>query len=258
LESSTDRVKNFLLAFESDNDTEVDENSETSAKMRSHRALINCRTLLSQAMHQCANNTMNIRELSSYVRDTVQKYGLGKNRITKELRSDFKEFLGDARQDEVCTSWVKPLQIIVDVLDLMTANRRGKTKNFAKAIDRKGEKAAAKLSIKDEDTTLGLRSLDPTRLIGAEIAVVFNTKNRHCEVYKAKEGSKLSVAGARITNFDATASLGKVIRKPNQDLPRWTGATSIRRLEVLLNEINGKAWTLKGKINKNCVIIKVL
>ena len=261
---SIERVKRFILQFKDGNDTVSDNENidEQSAKIRAHFGLLNCRTLLSQAMHQCVNGSFNIRELPSFVRETVQKYGLGKTRITRELYGDFKEFLQDARRDEVCTAWVKPLGVITDTLHLMVANRKQmkgkKGKNKLEFFDRKGEKAAAKINIKEEDNSLGLKSINPTHVVGADVAVVFNTKNRHCEVYKAKEGSKLSINGARIINFDESTSGGKTIRKPEEALPRWTSPTSVRRLEVLLEEINGKSWPLTGKINKNYVIIKVL
>ena len=87
---------------------------------------------------------------------------------------------------------------------------------------------------------------------------MFNTKNRHCEVYRAKEGTKLSINGSRIVNFDDAISIGKTIRKPAQDLVHWISASSVRRLEILSNDINGKKWQVSGKINKNCMIIKIL
>ena len=51
--------------------------------------------------------------------------------------------------------------------------------------DRKGEKAASKVSYKDEDMNLGIRSVDPTNVVGAVAAVLYNSKNRHCEIYFA-------------------------------------------------------------------------
>lgn len=271
-DASFSKVKNFLEswrpAYEDSQDQQF-EDVKLLHKIKITNALIVCRTLISQAINECATKTMNIRELAGYVRETVKKHSLDKTAIVKELESEYRIMIVDVQKDSSVHEWLKPLQIVVETLGLITNNRKSlrQSRGRAKArklgqtdqpFDRKGEKAAAKLNFKEEDDTLGIRSIDPTNIVGADIAVVFNTKNRHCEVYRAKDGCKLSVQGARITNFDEQTSVGKTLRKPDKDLPRWTSVTSIRRIDVLLQDINGKNWLPTGKMNKNCVIIKVM
>jgi hypothetical protein len=270
---SLERVKNFIErwrpVYEETQDAQF-EDPKILQKIKINNALIVCRTLISQAMNQCALMQMNHRDLASYVRETVKKYSLNKTVIVKDLEQDFQQMIIDSKDDEHATNWLKPLRIITETLGLISNNRkavkysrgRAKARKFsvssAEPFDRKGEKAAAKISFKEEDDKLGIRSIDPTNIVGADTAVIYNTKNKHCEIYRAKEGLKLSVQGARITNFDNNTSVGKTLRKPERDLPHWTRATSIRRIEILMQDINGKAWAPTGKMNKHCIIIKVI
>ena len=51
---------------------------------------------------------------------------------------------------------------------------------------------------------------------------------------------------------------GRTIRRPEADLAHWTRATTIRRLEVLMDGTKGKKWEVNGKMNRNTMIVKVL
>lgn len=271
-DDSIERVKKFIEMWRPNYEETQDaqfEDPKILQKIKINNALIVCRTLISQAMNQCVSQEMNHRDLAGYVREIVKKYSLNKTSIVKDLEQDFQELMLDAQQDSSTAAWLKPLRIIIETLGLITNNRkavkhsRGRAKarkfnNINQSFDRKGEKAAAKISFKEEDDTLGIRSIDPTNIVGADTAVIYNTKNKHCEVYRAKDGQKLSVQGARITNFDDVTSVGKTLRKPERDLPHWTRVTSLRRIEILMQDINGKSWAPTGKMNKHCIIIKVM
>ena len=123
---------------------------------------------------------------------------------------------------------------------------------------RKGEKAASNLKHKDEDVVLGIKSVNPTNIVGASAVVIYNTKNRHIDIYVAKQDQQLSIKGTKIENFDEKASQGKIVRKPENALQMWVKATTIKRLEILRDSIKGKPWELTGKINSNHIILKVL
>lgn len=241
---------------------------ETS-RSRAIRAYVNCYSRIDNAKTRVLKGNLDQRELAAEIRKIVQNFAQGKSAIVKQLVEHYKVAYLEARQDESIKSWIKPLATISETLGLMLNNRASiragakgakarKMRSTVETMDRKGEKAASKVSYKDEDEKLGIRSVDPTNLVGAEAAVVFNTKNRHCEVYLAKQGMKLSVQGARIVNFDEGTSMGKTLRKPESDLSHWVRATTLKRLEVLGKGIRGKTWEVNGKLNKNCIIVKVL
>lgn len=239
-----------------------------TAKGKVINSYVSCYSLIDNAKTRVLNGKLNPRDLAAEIRKIISDKGSNKDAIVKMLLQHYKESLTDARSHDSTKLWVSPLTTIVETIGFMLGNhnsvktgaRRAKARKMAgvENYDRKGEKAASKVSYKGEDAALGIRSIDPTNLVGAAAAVVFNTKTRHCEVYIAKSGLTLSVQGAKITNFDEKTSIGKTMRKPEADLPHWSRASNIRRLEVLLKNFSGKGWELTGKLNKNCVIVKVL
>ena len=212
---------------------------------------------------------VDIRELPVQVRKIVADRTQNKSVITKQLLEHYRESLVESQGCAAIQSWQRPLKVIVDTISIMVNNRAGiragnkkarahKLNTTLETADRRGERAAAKVNYKDTDTDLGIESVLPTNLIGSDAAVVYNTKNRHCEVYFAEAGKKLSITGAKITNFDAAKSSGRTLRKPEQDLPHWSRATTARRLEVLLEQFSGKKWELAGKLNRNTMILGVI
>lgn len=245
------------------------ESINVGTKGKNILTFVDCYSLIDNAKARVLSGKLPIGELVAEVRTIVGNHSKGKGSITKQLYKHYSERLVDAKANTATKSWVKPLTVITDTLSLMAGNRASvknstksaKTRKMNSTVterDKAGEKAASKVKHKDEDTALGLKGINPANLVGAEIAVVFNTKNRHCEVYRAKAGSKLSIKGAYITNFDEKTSVGKTIRKPEQSLPQWTKAGTAKRVELLAAGIKGKSWVLTGKLNKNTLIIKVL
>jgi len=268
--SSIDRINQLLNSYEVSTDIEFEwQTLPVNVHSKSVLAYVDCYSQIDNAKTRVLKGKLDIRELASTVRKIVTDRALGKTSVTKQLFDHYKESLKESKNDPYVSDWVKPLSTIVDTLNLVVNNKasvksgakNAKARKMASTYeqsDRKGEKAASKVTYKDADADLGINSVDPTNLVGASSVVIYNTKNRHCEVYFAADGKKLSVQGARITNFDETKSIGKTLRHPETDLPHWTRATSVRRLELLLSQIKGKSWTLNGKFNRNTMILKVL
>ena len=271
-ESSVEKVRKILCDYENRCEKDTDfawDPISLSAKGKNVLAYVDCYSQIDNAKARVLKGKITIRELPAIVRKVVSDRAAGKSAVAKQLFDHYKDSLVEAKQDASIASWVKPLATIVDTLGLMVNNRASikagakgaKARKLASTLeqsDRKGEKAASRVTYKDEDTTLGINSVDPTNLVGAEAAVIYNTKTRHCEVYFAEASKRLSVQGARITNFDEKKSIGKTLRKPETDLPHWNRATTVRRLEVLLDQVNGKSWSLTGKFNRNTMLLKVL
>lgn len=269
--SSSIRVLKFLEKLESE--AQLATPSWTSlpqtASSRQIAQYVACYSQLDNLKTRVLKNHLSARELAGETRAVVQRYAPNNQIVHRQLVEHYQTLFRECQNDPAVDAWLAPLRTIVETLNLLTSARRSrgqaqkasKARKFAStaaARDRKGEEAASKVRVKDEDTALGLQSIDPTNLVGAEAVVVYNTKTRHVEVYRCSGTNKLSMKGARITNFDPSLSQGRVLRDPTSWLPRWTSATTIRRLEVLIAEIKGKSWTLTGKLNSNHLIIKVL
>lgn len=233
------------------------------------RAYVACYSWIDNAKTRVLVGKLNPRELATEVRQIINARGREKAAIVRQLYDHYKELLSEAKDDEYIADWIPPLTTIVETIGLMVSNKaavkasaRGaksrKMHSTIETMDLKGEKAASKVAYKATDDSLGISSIDPTNIVGSEITVLFNTKNRRLEVYRAKEGQKLSVHGMKITNYDEQKSVGKTIRKPEEVVQGWIRATTVKRTEVLLSGINGKSWELTGKMNKNTLVIKVL
>ena len=270
-QKSINRLLEFLQKYTPDNsEPSVElENLPDTASGRAVIAYVNCYSWIDNAKTKVLNDNLSIHELPSFVRETIERFGLGKFAITKKLLKHYKQSLGEARSDAVTKSWVKPLGVIVDTLNLLSGNKAAvkaaakhahtrRMNSTVSTLDRKGEKAASNLKHKDEDVVLGIKSVNPTNIVGASAVVIYNTKNRHIDIYVTKQDQQLSIKGTKIENFDEKASQGKIVRKPENALQMWVKATTIKRLEILRDSIKGKPWALTGKINSNHIILKVL
>jgi hypothetical protein len=268
---SIDRVKNYLdtyIQHTVSNEIEWEYLPDT-AQAKQIRAYVACYSSIDNAKTRVLRNKLDIRQLSTEVRKIINNFSGGKTSIVRQLSAHYRENLIEAKQDPLINNWVKPLSIISSTIDLLLNNKssiKASAKNAKARLmsstvetrDKKGERAASKMTYKDEDVDLGVVSIDPTNIVGAASVVIFNSKTRHCEVYHAKPDEKLSVIGAKITNFNETTSFAKILRNLENDLPLWARATTIRRLEVLAEGIKGKRWEVTGKLNKNSLIIKVI
>ena len=114
-----------------------------------------------------------------------------------------------------------------------------------------------KLNYLDKDADLGLTSIKPENIIGAKILWVYNTKYRKLGVFHAANDAGLSVKGSTVIGFDSTTSICKKIRKPEQVVPGVVdhGKVALRKL---LPGIRAKEQELKGRINKDTILMRAL
>lgn len=100
-----------------------------------------------------------------------------------------------------------------------------------------------------------LKSVRPENIIGSSEVRIFNAKYKTIQVYRAEKDSKLSIKGTTILGYSVTESFGKGLRKP-EDVKEFVNMTK-KTFEQAVNSIKAKAQKLNGRINENCVIIKV-
>jgi predicted metal-dependent hydrolase len=100
---------------------------------------------------------------------------------------------------------------------------------------------------------IGLQSVDPRGIIGAQGLLVFNTKNHKATVFVAAEPKAgLSVKGSTITGWDASKSYEKTVRKWEEWLKKTAG------LLKALEDAKTKTAVPTGRINKHCLLLKTL
>jgi hypothetical protein len=118
------------------------------------------------------------------------------------------------------------------------------------------EKVVAKLKFKASDDKLGVTSVPPAQLVGAQGAVVYNTKTRKIGIYTALNSNGLTVKGTTIGNF-TEKSTQKTLRKPEVQLREFKDQNTQRRIETWIKNIKATEIQLNGRLNAETMILKV-
>ncbi len=117
----------------------------------------------------------------------------------------------------------------------------------------KVEKLVARVKYKKQDDTYKIASLDPTKIIGANVLWTFNTKYRILAYYEAGEGG-LGIKGTTVTNFKKSGQ--KKLRKPEQQLLQFTTG-AVKALARNFSEITTTEAEAVGRLNADIVILRV-
>ena len=139
--------------------------------------------------------------------------------------------------------------------DQIAAEAKVMKKPRAKKI-KPAEELVAKLKFKLTDDKLSATSVPSAGLIGAQAAIVYNSKTRKIGLYIAKTSSGLSVKGTSIIDF-TEKSLQKTLRKPAEQLKDLKLQNTQRRVEAWIGAIKATDTVLNGRMNADIMILKV-
>jgi hypothetical protein len=117
------------------------------------------------------------------------------------------------------------------------------------------EDLVKKLKFMLSETKLGITSVPPASIIGAQAVVVYNTKTRKIGIYGAKTSAGLNVKGTSIIDF-TDKSLQKTLRKPLEQLKEFKEQNTQRRAEQWFAGIKTTSVALNGRMNEDIVILK--
>lgn len=137
---------------------------------------------------------------------------------------------------------------------LMQEAKVNRAPRKTKAVSK--DKLVAKLKYLKQDDKLKLVSVNPTDIIGAKELWVFNNKTRKLGRYIAKDFADLAVKGTSIINFDEDKSVQKTLRKPEDQLKEFKAAGKVA-LRKFLDDIKAVDIKLNGRINEECILLKV-
>lgn len=118
------------------------------------------------------------------------------------------------------------------------------------------EELVKKIKFKVSDDKLGISSVPPATLVGAQMAVVYNTKTRKFGIYTAKTSGGLGVKGTSIINF-TELSTQKTLRKPDLQIKEFKDQNTANRVKTWFDKIKATEVKLNGRINAEIMIIKV-
>ena len=118
------------------------------------------------------------------------------------------------------------------------------------------EELVKKLKFKIGDDKLGITSIPPASIIGAQGVVVLNVKTRKIGYYIAKTSSGLSVKGSSIVDF-TEKSVQKTFRKPAEQVNEFKEQTTQKRFEMwFAKNVKTTETVLNGRLGEDVVILK--
>lgn len=164
----------------------------------------------------------------------------GYSHLSKSEKDNFYNFL---------------LKIKSDTERFVDMNKPVRKPRKAKAIN--ATKAVSKLNYLNEDSDFRVKSIDPSKIIGAKQLWLFNNKTNEMIKYDSEDRGGLMVKGTSIHSFNTKTSMSKKLGvKTDHFIDRvLQGGTIV--LNKTMNEINSKASEVTGRVNNNMIILKV-
>jgi len=145
--------------------------------------------------------------------------------------------------------------IIEDCTNASLAAKANRAPRVKKA--KPAAKQVEKMKYLAEFPDLGLKSVHPTKIVGAQQLWVYNTKNKKLGVYYASGASGFSIKGSSLLGWDPETSSQNSLRKPIDVLPKVLEAGKIALNKILpsLTTVNTK---MNGRFNAETIIVRVL
>jgi hypothetical protein len=114
---------------------------------------------------------------------------------------------------------------------------------------------AANVKYLKEFPELKLKSVTPTNIVGSTETWIYNAKYKKLQVYRAASDGKLSIKGTTILNYEVASSGSKTMRKPEM-VTSYADMTK-RNLANAFSGLSTKESAVNGRINEDCIILKV-
>ena len=115
----------------------------------------------------------------------------------------------------------------------------------------------AKVKFKKEDTELGIKSVNPSEMVGASQVWVYNVKYKRLAAYRSDSVQGIQVKGSTLQNYDPDMSECRSIRRPEAFLKVLLDASKVK-LRKLLSDLTTKGYDVSGRINDECIIVRVI
>lgn len=148
------------------------------------------------------------------------------------------------------------LTSILDDIDRLKANTKVTRIPRAKK-PKASDKQVEKLNYKVQDDEVKLVSINPIMIPGKNKLFVYNTKQRVITVYSNDSAAGFEVKGSTVYNWDEKTSMSTTLRKPDDILPQILTKTE-KQIEKVLSSLTTKVKKPTGRINKDCILLRVL
>ncbi len=150
---------------------------------------------------------------------------------------------------------LKFIQMFMRDLTQWTSNKKT-TRKPRKARSVSAVKTASGVTVMPESDEYRVVSVDPANIVGAQVAWVFNTRNRVLARYEAEGPGGLTISRSSIRSFNNDSSYGKKLRDPGISLPIFKERTKVATRK-LLDQTKAKPSSVTGRLNKTMILLKV-
>lgn len=128
---------------------------------------------------------------------------------------------------------------LTSILNSLGIHTKEVSKRGRKKKVRKPEDIVKNINLHAREESLGLKSLDATKILGSKILVFYVPKHRSLQIYYAEEGKSFDVKGKSVINFDADRCVSKAIRKPEISMPKFM-TSSFRKIQKEFDALTTK------------------
>jgi len=146
--------------------------------------------------------------------------------------------------------------LIMSACDQIAAEAKVLKKPRAKKA-KPAEELVKKLKFKVGDDKLGITSVPPATVVGAQGCVVYNVRTRKIGYYIALNTAGLVVKNSTLSNF-TDKSLQKTLRKPEVQIKEFKDQNTQKRFETWFQKnVKTTETLLNGRFSEETIILKV-
>lgn len=154
------------------------------------------------------------------------------------------------------TQLIKMISEWVEDLDRYAQFKKANRKPRPKKVKTPAQQIA-NLKYKKEDPELKIKSVFPSEMVGASQVWIYNVKYKKLSAYRCDSTIGIQVKGSTLQNYDPDQCEQKTLRKPAETLKKVLDAGKIQ-LRKILSELTTKESAVNGRINEDCLIIRVI
>lgn len=190
-----------------------------------------------------------------FIEEWVKKTAAEFIAVYETTDEQIKEGYGNLGKRKL-TQIIKMLSQWLEDVEKYGQFKKANRKPRAKKVKPAGVQVA-KLKYKREDPDTGIKSVLPTEIVGASQVWIYNTKYKRLAVYRSDSTSGIQVKGTTLQNYEPENCEQKTLRKPKEVLQKVLTAGKVQ-LRRIMDELTTKETPVNGRINEECVILKVI
>jgi len=145
---------------------------------------------------------------------------------------------------------------IIEDIERMRTNSKATRIPRAKK-PKASDKQVENLNYKPDDNDAKLVSINPIMIPGKNKLFVYNTKNKVLFSYENDSTAGFEVRGSTVYNWNENTSICTTLRKPDDVLPQILTKTE-KQIDKVLSSLTTKVKKPTGRINKDCILLRVL